>query len=245
MAPRRCGADPGERGELGQPVERQVHLARRAAIAIAPQVVGELGRHVLERRPGDRRSVSGRGSTSTTRASSSSPFSSTTPCARPSRTRIRDTPASVRISTPACARRRGDGVRDGAGAALRQSPGAEGAVDLAHVVVQQHVGRPRRSHAEERADDARRGHRRLEHVGLEPAIEEVHRAHRQEPQVRRLLAVAQRAEAPSHAEQVGSPRGSSDVGSGGVIAEDRLDEPRHLDHRHRHSRRRHRRRARE
>ena len=36
---------------------------------------------------------------------------------------------------------RGDGRRDGAGAAARQSPGSEFAVDLAHVVVQQHVGR--------------------------------------------------------------------------------------------------------
>ena len=35
----------------------------------------------------------------------------------------------------------GDRVGDAAGAALGDAPGAEGAVDLAHVVVQEHVGR--------------------------------------------------------------------------------------------------------
>ena len=38
-----------------------------------------------------------------------------------------------------------------AGAALREAPGAEGAVDLTHVVVQQHVRGARRAHAEDRS----------------------------------------------------------------------------------------------
>ena len=76
------------------------------------------------------------------------------------------------------ARRGGDRIRDRAGAAARQPPRPERAVDLAHVVVEQHVRRARRAHAEKRPDDARRRHRRLQHVGLEPLIEEVDRAHR-------------------------------------------------------------------
>ena len=50
--------------------------------------------------------------------------------------------------------RRGDRFGDLSGAALGKPPGAERTVDLAHVVVQQHVGRAGRADAEEGADDA-------------------------------------------------------------------------------------------
>ena len=52
------------------------------------------------------------------------------------------------------ARRTGDRVRDRTGPAALQSPGAECAVDLSHVVMEQHVRRSRRSHAQKRPDDA-------------------------------------------------------------------------------------------
>src|SRR6266851_3046014 len=51
------------------------------------------------------------------------------------------------------ARGAGNGVGDGTGAAAAEAPGAEGAVNLAHVVVEQNVGRAGRANAEERADD--------------------------------------------------------------------------------------------
>ena len=69
----------------------------------------------------------------------------TTPVARPSRTMIRATGASVRISAPSARAARAIAFDDAAGAALRDAPGAEGAVDLAHVVVEQDVGRARAS----------------------------------------------------------------------------------------------------
>ena len=62
-------------------------------------------------------------------------------------------------------------------AALRESPGAERTVDVAYVVVQQDVGRTRRTNAEHRADDAADRHGRLEHTGLEPLVQKVHRTH--------------------------------------------------------------------
>ena len=147
--------------------------------------------------------------------------------AAPSLTRICDT-ARLRADLDAGLARRGrDRLRDGAGAAARQAPRAERAVDLAHVVVEQHVGGARRSHAEKRADDARRRHRRLEHVGLEPLVEKVDRAHRHELDLVVPVVVRQRAEAACRGTaDPSSPRGSSEVGSGGVMLEDRLDEPR-------------------
>ena len=101
----------------------------------------------------------------------------TTPVARPSfdlDARDRRLGADLHAGL---AGRAGDGHADGAGAAAREAPGAEGAVDLPHVVVEQHVGRARRAHAQERADDPRGRHRGLQGVGLEPLVEHVGRAH--------------------------------------------------------------------
>ena len=67
----------------------------------------------------------------------------------------------------------GDGFGDGAGAPAGETPGAEGSVDLAHVVVQKHVGRAGGTHAEHGADDAGDAHGRLEDVGFEPLVEVV------------------------------------------------------------------------
>ena len=115
-------------------------------------------------------------------------------------------------------RRAGDRVRHAAGAALRDAPGAERAVDLAHVVVEQHVRGPGRADALVRADDPRRRHRRLERVGLEPLVEEVRRAHRHELDEHRLLALRQLPRTGGRGRRAAAAaRGSLSVGSGGTM----------------------------
>ncbi len=86
----------------------------------------------------------------TTLEYSSSPLSSATPAAR-ARPELVEGPLTMTCATelltsdlgPKRFRRAGDGTTDPAGAAFGKAPGAEGTVDLAHVVMQQHVGRPR------------------------------------------------------------------------------------------------------
>src|SRR6266403_1345365 len=75
------------------------------------------------------------------------------------------------------ARGGGDGVADGACAAAAESPGPEGAVDFAHVMVQEHVSGAGGTAAAEGADDAGGGHGGFEDVGLEPLVEEIGGAH--------------------------------------------------------------------
>src|SRR5580692_11538819 len=48
----------------------------------------------------------------------------------------------------------GDGIRNRAGPSACEAPGAKRAVDLAHVVMEQNVSSSRRTHAQERSDDA-------------------------------------------------------------------------------------------
>ncbi len=129
------------------------------------------------------------------------------------------------------ARRAGDGVRDRAGSAAREPPRSEGPVDLAHVVMQEHVGRAGRAHAQERADDPRRRHRRLEHVGLEPLIEEVDGAHRHELNLVVFVAIGERLEAPAEREQIEQAARVEGCGVWRGHAEDGFDEPAHVDHR--------------
>ena len=69
-------------------------------------------------------------------------------------------------------------------------------------MVEQHVSRARRSHAEKRPDDARRRHRRLEHVGLEPLIEKVDRAHRQQLNLVDAIVMAHAAKALADGQQL-------------------------------------------
>ena len=175
-----------------------------------------------------------RGSTleETTRASISSPFSSTTPVARPSGQHdLRDRRLGADLDA-GLARRVGDRVRDRAGAAAGEAPGPERAVDLAHVVVEQDVGRAGRAHAEERADDAGRRHRRLEHVGLEPLVEEVDGAHRHELDLVVLVRSPRAAGSavPRNARSF-RPFERERRRIGRRHREDGLDEPAHLDHR--------------
>ena len=118
------------------------------------------------------------------------PFSVTTPATRPPLTMTWATGASVTISPPKDFERVRDGFRDGAHAAAREAPGADRAVHVAHVVVQQHVGGARRIHAHCRADDAAAREMALDRVRLEVLVEEVGDAHRVEAEcvVDELLA---------------------------------------------------------
>src|ERR1700736_1186670 len=63
-----------------------------------------------------------------------------------------------------------NGIADGAGTSAAESPGAECAVDFAHVVMQENVCGAGRANAEEGADDSGGGHGGLEDVGLEPLV---------------------------------------------------------------------------
>ncbi len=164
------------------------------------------------------------------RASISSPSSRTTPVARSPRVRIRATGASVRISAPSARAARGDRERDAARAALGDAPRPERAVDLAHVVVQQDVGGAGRADALVGADDPGGRHRRLERVRLEPLVEEVRGAHRHELDEDRLLALGKLLERAREAGERHERPGVEARRVGRDDAQDRLDEPCHLDH---------------
>ena len=69
-------------------------------------------------------------------------------------------------------RGRGDRVRQRAHAAAHVAPHAAHAVALAHHVMEQHVGRPRHRRRGKRADDRVGRDRRLDYLGLEPAVED-------------------------------------------------------------------------
>ena len=173
-----------------------------------------------------------RGSTldATTRARISSPFFITTPCAWLPLMRMRATSACDADLDTRGARRARDRVGDRSGSAASKSPRAERAVDLAHVVMEEHVGGSRRSHAEERPDDARRRHRGLEHVGLEPLVEKIHRAHRHELDLVVLIGARQATKPLQQEEQLLE---SSRIERGRIRrqhAEDRSNEATHLDH---------------
>ena len=124
----------------------------------------------------------------------------------------------------------GDRVGHAAGAALRDAPGTERAVDLAHVVVEQDVGRAGRVDALVRADDPGRRHRGLERVGLEPLVEEVLRGHRHQLDEDGLLALGELPEAAGEARERHQRARVVVGGVGRHDAQDRLDEAGHLHH---------------
>ena len=141
----------------------------------------------------------------TARAKISSPPVSTTPVAPPSAVMISCTLAPVRISTPRRSADRRHGARDGAHAADGVSPGAALAVHLAEAMVQQHVGGARRRRRRVVADDAVEGEGAFDDVALEPAVEEIGGAAREEVEQRALLIDAEARHAPSqHAARISS-----------------------------------------
>ena len=97
-------------------------------------------------------------------------------------------------------------------------------------MVQQHVRGARRTHAEKRADDPRRRHRRLEHVSLEPLIEKVDCAHRHQLHLVVLIFVRQFLKTASEETQVLPALGIECRRIGRRHAHDRLHEVGHLDH---------------
>ena len=68
-----------------------------------------------------------------------------------------------------------DRAADPARTILGKPPGAEGPVDLTHVMVQQHIRRPRRARTQERADDPTGCLRAFQPIGLEPLLQQVRR----------------------------------------------------------------------
>ena len=118
----------------------------------------------------------------TTAALISSPPSSTTPVARPLRTRICVDRRRGAHHAAARLQGRGERLRDGAHAAARETPGAHRAVDAAHVVMQQHVGGARRARPERGADDRAAAQVRLDDLALEVLLEHVGAAHGEEAQ---------------------------------------------------------------
>jgi hypothetical protein len=91
-----------------------------------------------------------------------------------------------------------DGIGDLASAAAAEAPGAERAIDFAHVVMQENVSGAGRTDAEECADDAGGGHGGFEDVGLEPLIEEIGGAHGHELDQGVAFVRAEFAEALQH-----------------------------------------------
>ena len=70
-------------------------------------------------------------------------------------------------------RRVQDRAADSARAVLGKAPGAERAVNFAHIVMEQHIRRPRRARTQERADDPAGGFCTFQRVGLEPLFEQI------------------------------------------------------------------------
>ena len=229
IAPRRCSPSPG----------RQVKSGNRSTARLT---LPELPRNLKRR-------------TSSSNAGSSEPGSTRSMNVRRESTELRtapgldllailegdarratvldDDPGDRRLHPDLRAERAGsaaDRVGDAAGPALRDAPGPEGAVDLAHVVVKEHVGRAGTPDAEVRADDPAGAHRRLERVRLEPLVEEVRCAHRHQLDEDRLLSLRQPLERPGEAAErherswVEAREVRRDDG------QDRLDEAGHVDH---------------
>src|SRR3954467_14517951 len=81
-----------------------------------------------------------------------------------------------------------DGGAYRAVAAAGKTPGAENTIQLAHVVMQQHIRRAWRARAEHRADDAARRFRAFQRLAFEPFVEVIGRAHGEElPQCVQIL----------------------------------------------------------
>ena len=78
--------------------------------------------------------------------------------------------------------RTGDGIADPTHAAPGEAPGADVAVDLTHVVMQQHVGTSGRVWPKGRADDAAAGQGGLDHVTFEKLVQVIADAHGPESQ---------------------------------------------------------------
>ena len=84
------------------------------------------------------------------------------------------------MTAPLAARRIGDRVRDRAHAAAHEAPQSAMAVHAAHAVVQQNVRRAGRARAAVGADHAVGGERDLDLLRLEPFVQKLRRALRED-----------------------------------------------------------------
>ena len=170
----------GNRGEVGQRVERQVHLAGGALEPVAADRLDELAGQLLrvEHPEEGAARIHARGDlVGEHLLAALEHHPGGLPTARQDALDA-GVRADLGAEAPGGARER---LGDGAHPAALETPRPGGAVDLAHVVVEQHVGGPRRGDAQEGADDAARRHGGLQGVGLEPAVEVVAGARRHEP----------------------------------------------------------------
>ena len=106
------------------------------------------------------------------------PSARVTPVARPPLTSMAATSAFGADLRSCGPRRGGYGLGDAPHAAAHEAPAAGHAVDLAHPVVQEHVGGAGAHRAAPHADDAPGGERALYPLVHEVAVEEVRAAHR-------------------------------------------------------------------
>ena len=222
-------SDPRQAGQVGQPVERQVHLARGATELVAAhtldQVVGKLlGLHQLgEREPRiePRHHDLGRDLLAALERHAG-------------RLAVAGEDALHRgAGADRRAERLGgprDALADGTRAALLESPGAECAVDLSHVMVEQHVGGAGRARPQEGADDSARRLGGLERIELEPLVEVVGAAHGHELVERVEALGAERAEVTAQPQEAHHVRGGERGRIGGHHAQDRLHRHRHVVH---------------
>ena len=220
------GPTPGLHASSGRPLEREVHLPARAPVLVAHDLVAERRVEVALVEQVDERLA--RVERAHHDAGLDLLAAREHDAGRAAAHRL-----DVVDAAPRCgSRRRATGRCSRSRTAtepvppLRHAPGAERAVDLAHVVVQQHVGRAGRARPLERADDARGAHRRLQRLGLEPLVEEVGRAHRHQLDERGLHLLRQILERlRERAERQPVPR--RDLARvGRRDRQDRLDEPR-------------------
>src|SRR5689334_5306501 len=224
------GSRTGHALEVGERVEREVDLPRGAAELVALDVLDEVAGELLLADHAEKRQarVDARGDG--LRRDLLAALEDDAGGAAVRQLDLRDRRLRPDLD-PRLDRRRGDRVGDRAGSAAGEAPRAEGAVDLAHVVVEQDVRRAGRAHAEEGPDDAGRGHRRLQDVRLEPLVEEVHGRHRHQLDLVVAVVVRQPAESLAHEEEVLQALPVQLGRVGRRHSEDRLDEASHVGHR--------------
>ncbi len=133
------GPRSGQRREVGQRIERKIHLGRRSAELVPTNVRGEVvGQHAgIEKSLEGESGVNARGHdgpADLVAVFEDDPLGAIAADMNAANRRLRpDLDASGEGGA-------GNRVRDGTGSAAGQSPRAEGAVDFAHVVVQQDIG---------------------------------------------------------------------------------------------------------
>ena len=222
-------SDTGEAGELRQTTQRQVHLARRAAKLVALDFLDEVVRQLLAFDQLQERAARVEPGDDDRRGDLVAVLEDDAAHAAVLHEHALDRRVRANLGAER-ARRRRDGLADRARSALLKPPRSKRAVDLAHVVMQQHVRRAGRPRAEKRADDAARRLRRFERIELVPLVEIVGAAHRHQLVERVKSLRAQRPQVTAELEQSAQIRRRERRRIGRHHAEDRLHGHRHVVH---------------